>query len=135
MPRIIINIKERNKSEAQERRGRRGKKPLGLWSLLLFVFSFLLHGERKYRCSSSDVGDDDCCFRGGEQQSRQQQLQLKKRTHPRRRGGFGYQRCELDEALLIGESSGVVRWGVWEGRSMGRRRRRLTLREGFRFQE
>jgi len=46
VPRIIINIKERNKSEAQERRiRRRGKKPLGLWSLLLFVFSFLLHGE------------------------------------------------------------------------------------------
>jgi len=132
VPRIIINIKERNKSEAQERRiRRRSHWVCGAW--VFFFFPFLLHGERKYRCSSSDVGDDDCCFRGGEQQSQQQQL--KKRTQPRRRGDFGYQRCELEEAFFIGESSGVVRWGLWEVRSMGRRRRRLTLREGFRIQE
>ncbi len=56
-------------------------------------------------------------------------------VEPRRRGDFEYQRCELEEAFFIGESSGVVRWGVWEGRSMGRRRRRLILREGFRIQE
>jgi hypothetical protein len=122
-----VRLKKEEEEEEEE-------KAIGFVELA-FVFVFfspplLLHGERKYRCSSSDVGDDGCCFRGGEQQQ-----QLKKRTQPRRRGDFGYQRCELEEAFFIGESSGVVRCGVWEGRSMGRRRRRLTLREGFRIQE